>query len=81
MKPATTTTNISFGYITGIPVTVGVTMYVLSISSVSEVMMVLIHTNNVFYFCFKNNNYFLKTTRCKGNPNTMCYYYYYLVYM
>ena len=31
-----------FGYyVTGTPVTVGVTMYVLSISSVSEVMMVL----------------------------------------
>ena len=49
MKPATTTTNISFGYITGIPVTVGVTMYVLSISSVSEVMMVLIL---IMYFIF-----------------------------
>ena len=30
-----------FGYVAGTPVTVGVTMYVLSISSVSEVMMVL----------------------------------------
>lgn len=53
MKPATTTTNISFGYITGIPVTVGVTMYVLSISSVSEVMMVLIH---IFFIFVLNNN-------------------------
>ena len=53
MKPATTTTNISFGYIAGIPVTVGVTMYVLSISSVSEVMMVLIY---IYFFVLNNNN-------------------------
>ena len=56
MKPATTTTNISFGYIAGIPVTVGVTMYVLSISSVSEVMMVLIYTYIYLFIFVLNNN-------------------------